>query len=121
MSDVKEILVLHTQSALNTLAGKEALDLALIFGAYEQKVTVVFYQAGVFQAIAHQNPEAAGQKDYLSSIKVLDIYDIDQVYACEESLQQFGIKDKALIEGVRSLPQSQILALKQAADHVYII
>jgi len=121
MSQVKNILVIHTATTLNTLAGKEALDLSLIFGAYEQNVSVLFYQAGVFQTLAHQVPERVGQKDYLTAFKTLDIYDIDNVFVCKDSLEQFGVSDAELIAGISPLSKTDILTLKQDADHVYII
>lgn len=117
----KSILIIHTQSALNTLAGKEALDLSLIFGSYEQNVRILFAFEGVSQTLAHQNPEAIGQKDYLSTIKLLDIYDIEQVYACADSLQQFGFQDAELQTGIEQISAENIAILKQKSDHIYVI
>lgn len=117
----KTILILHTQTALNSLAGKEALDLSLIFGSYEQNVRVVFCHQGVTQALAHQNPEALAQKDYLSTLKLLDIYDIEQVYACATSLEKMGFETSELIDGIEAISPSKIEILKQKADHVYVI
>ena len=65
---MKNILVIHNQSAMNTLSGKEALDFSLIFGSYEEVVTVLFYGEGATQALAHQDPELIKQKDYLSEL-----------------------------------------------------
>ena len=121
MMTPKKLLVIHTKSALNSLDGKEALDLSLIFGAYEQEVTVVFYQEGVFQTLAHQVPEKIGQKDYLTAFKTLDIYDIEQVFVCQKSLEKFGLSGKELITDIEPVSHSQLLALKANADHIYII
>ena len=118
---MKKILVIHTQSALNTLAGKEALDFSLIFGSYEQDVSVLFYQQGVTQVLAHQDPELVGQKDYLSTIKALDIYDIEQVFACQQSLQQLSLDQHELLPGVTGIGIEQMTLLKQQADHIYVI
>lgn len=117
----KNILIIHTLSALNTLQGKEALDLSLIFGAYEQDVSVLFYQQGVTQALAHQTPEVIDQKDYLSTIKALGIYDIDHVFACETSLNQYGYCQNELITGVQKVSLSDIKRLKSNADHIFVI
>lgn len=119
--NVKNILVIHTLPSFNDLQGKEALDLSLIFGSYEQSVKVMFLGQGVFQTLAHQDPESIGQKDYLSTIKALEIYDIEEVYACRASLQQYGFDQHELIDGVQLASQQQLNALKQAADHVYVI
>lgn len=118
---MKKILVIHTKSALNTLSGKEALDLSLIFGAYEQEVSVLFYQHGVSQAVAHQDPELIKQKDYLSTIKALDIYDIDQVFVSESCLQELHMDSLELQPDVSKIDLTQIQQLKQNADHIYVL
>ena len=118
---MKNILVLHTHSGLNSLAGKEALDLSLIFGSYEQNVSVLFYDLGVTQALAHQDPELISQKDYLSTIKALDIYDIEQVYACQQSLIKLSLDSHELIDGIEQASSEKITQLKQQADHIYVI
>ncbi|MDC2891479.1 hypothetical protein [Psychrosphaera algicola] len=53
---INDILIIHTQSALNALAGKEALDLSLIFGAFDQRVSVLFLGLGVTQCLIEQTP-----------------------------------------------------------------
>jgi len=121
MNNIKNILVIHTSSALNSFEGKEALDISLIFGAYEQNVSVLFYQQGVFQTLAKQNPESLGHKDYLSSIKSLDIYDVEQVYACQQSLKQYGFDESKLINNVERASMDTIDQLKSNADHIFII
>ena len=121
MNQVKNILIIHTTSALNTLDGKEALDMSLIFGSYEQNVSALFYQQGVFQALGKQNPESLGQKDYLSTIKILDIYDVEQVYACQQSLKSFGYDEAELIDNIERASADTINQLKSNADHIIII
>ena len=117
----KNILIIHTQSSLNTLQGKEALDLSLIFGAYEQEVSVLFYQQGVTQTLAIQTPELIGQKDYLSTIKALGIYEIDHVFACDTSLKEYGFSQNELITGIEKISLPDIKQLKSNADHIFVI
>jgi tRNA 2-thiouridine synthesizing protein C len=116
----KRCLVIHTQSSFNSLQGKEALDVSLILGSYEQDVTVVFMQHGVFQTLAHQDPESIKQKDYVSTIKALDIYDIEQVYVHEDSLNEFGLQDNERLPNVETIDSQKLRALKNAAQHVFI-
>ncbi len=118
---MKNILVIHNQSAMNTLSGKEALDFSLIFGSYEQDVTVLFYGEGATQALAHQDPELIKQKDYLSTIKALDIYDIEKVYVCQSSLAELSLEQHELIADITPINVDKITELKQQADHIYVI
>lgn len=118
---MKQILVINTQSSLNDLSGKEGLDLALIFGAFEQDVTMVFTGGACTQVIANQSPESINQKDYLSTIKALGIYDIENVYVSSAALEKYQLSEKPLIEGVQIASQNDLNEMKQTANHVYII
>ena len=119
--NTKSVLVIHTSSSFNDLAGKEALDISLILGSYEQNVSVVFYQHGVFQTLAHQDPESIRQKDYISTIKALDIYDIENVYAHVASLKEYGLETSELLPNVDIIDDDALLVLKHKADHVIVI
>lgn len=116
----KRILVIHTKPSFNALDGKEALDLSLILGSYEQDVAVVFMHHGVFQTLAHQDPESIRQKDYLSTIKALDIYDIDKVYVFEPSLKEFGLLDNDRLANIEVIHHEGMLALKNNAEQVFV-
>ncbi|GAA0296987.1 sulfurtransferase complex subunit TusC [Psychrosphaera haliotis] len=119
--NIKSILIIHTQPAFNDLQGKEALDLSLILGSYEQDVSVVFYQQGVFQTLAHQDPESFSQKDYTSTIKALDIYDIEKVYVHTNSLVKYGLENNERLSNVLPIEHTDFLALKNNVDHVFVI
>lgn len=118
---MKNILVIHCGSSLNDLQGKEALDLSLIFGAYEQNVSVLFYHNGVTQTLHHQDPELINQKDYFASIKILDIYDIEQVFVCQNSLTNLGLEQHELLDGIEKVSVEKIAQIKQQADHIYVV
>ncbi len=117
----KKVLVIHTQPSFNNLAGKEALDLSLILGSYEQDVSVVFYGQGVFQTLAHQDAESILQKDYISTIKALDIYDIENVYVDTNSLESYGLKNSERLNNVKCLNRQEFLSLKDNAEIVFTI
>lgn len=118
---MKNVLVISTQPALNSLNGKDALDLALIFGAFEQNVTMVFMGLGVTQTLSKQTPELISQKDYLATIKALELYDIEQVYSVKEDLVSLGLDAKPLLPSISKINLHSLAQLKQQADHILII
>lgn len=96
-------------------AGKDALDLALLFGSYEQQISLFFIGDGVYHLLQNQTPEKIGAKDYISTYKALAFYDIENVYVCKESLNQRG-----LLSNENILADAQILdknALTNALNH----
>lgn len=116
MSKMKKIAIINSQSPFNTPTGRESLDLALIFGAFEQAVTVIFIEDGVYQLLDGQNPEAVDTKDYLSTMKAFDLYDIEQVVACREDIDSRGVSKLSM--DVEVLGNDQIGQLLDTFDHV---
>ena len=89
---MKKIAIVNTQSSFNLPTPRESLDLALIFGAFEQQVTVFFINDGVYQLMGDQQPEIIERKDYLSTMKALQLYDIEHIVGCEEDMVERGVQ-----------------------------
>lgn len=117
----KKILIVHTQSALNSLAGKETLDLSLIFAAYDQTVEVLFIGDGVTQCLSSQQPERLQHKDYLSTFKLLEMYEVEGTYVCQQSIEKLGIDASRIAPPFSVVDNTRLSQLKQQADHVMVI
>ena len=109
----KTIAIVNSKAPYRDNAGKDALDLALIFGSFEQSISVFFHGEGVWQLQA-QSPELVQQKNYLKTFAAFEFYDIENVYVCQASLQERGINELAL-EHVKILPQPQFS--EQLSNH----
>lgn len=84
--------------------GKEALDLALILGSFEQNVALFFQGNGVYQLVQNQALEQINQKDYLATFAALPFYDVEQIFICQEDIAQRKINTEQL------LPHAEILS-----------
>lgn len=74
-------------------AGREGLDALLATSALTEEIGVFFIGDGVFQLLAGQQPQAVLARDYISTFKVLPLYDIETFYVCAASLQARGLKE----------------------------
>lgn len=83
----KKYAIINTSSTFDDIKGKEALDAALILGSYEMEIGLFFIGDGVYQTLPHDS-KMIKAKDYVSTFKALEFYDIEAIYVCEESLQQ---------------------------------
>ena len=99
----KSVAIINTNAPLSKANAKDALDVALIFGSYEQSVSLYFQGDGVYQLIAEQQPEKVQQKDFLKTFAALEFYDIENIYVCHHSLIQRGLADNFSIENVQIL------------------
>lgn len=84
----KSIAIINAKAPLAKPDGKEALDIALIFGSFEQKVSLFFHGDGVWQLMNNQSPSLIHVKDYLKTFAALEFYDIEHIYVCEASLSK---------------------------------
>ena len=99
----KSIAILNANAPLSKANAKDALDVALIFGSYEQAVSLYIQGDGVYQLIAHQQPEKVQQKDFLKTFAALEFYDIENIYVCHHSLIQRGLAENFSIKNVQIL------------------
>jgi len=90
----KLIAVINSRAPYSSTSGKDALDVALIFGSYEQEVSLFFHGDGVFQLIEKQNSMLIQLKDYLKTFSAFEFYDIEKIYVCQKSLQNRCLTDK---------------------------
>jgi tRNA 2-thiouridine synthesizing protein C len=108
MSQAKKSLAIVNASAPFSAANaKDSLDVALIFGSYEQAISLYFQGDGVYQLIAKQQPEFIQQKDFLKTLAALEFYDIENIYVCQHSLTQRGLANYFSIENVAVLDRAE--------------
>ncbi|MCO6561194.1 MAG: DsrE family protein, partial [Gilliamella sp.] len=58
---------------------------------------------GVFHLLPNQQPDRILMRDYIATLNMLELYDIDDVYVCESSL-----KSRKLIQISRNIPSKVI-------------
>jgi tRNA 2-thiouridine synthesizing protein C len=103
----KSVAILNASAPLSIANAKDSLDIALIFGSYEQAISLYFQGEGVYQLIPNQQPELIQQKDFLKTLAALEFYDIDNIYVCRHSLIQRGLADIFSIDNLQVLNQDE--------------
>ncbi|SEG72867.1 sulfurtransferase complex subunit TusC [Vibrio hangzhouensis] len=97
-----------------TARGREGLDALLATSAFTEDIKVFFVGAGVNQLRLNQDSEAVLSRDYVSAFKLMDLYDLEQVYVCEASLSRYQLSTSQLIADVQVLsPESLASELSQ--------
>lgn len=88
---MKRVAFLFTSAPHGSAAGREGLDALLATSALTEDIGVFFLSDGVMQILAGQNPEKILARNYISTFKVLPLYDIEQCWVCAQSLRERGI------------------------------
>ncbi len=103
-------LGIHTQ---------EMLDIILTTAAFDQSVSLLLLDDGVFLLKKNQHPESVGMKDTAAIFMALEIYDVNDIYTETESLQERGLEANDLCLPVQNLHRKEIAGLLKRFDVVF--
>ncbi len=84
---MKRICIVQRSTPYQSLQAREALDAALMVSAFDQTLSLVFFDGGVYQLLAQNTPENYHLKNVAASLAALDLYDVREVLVEQESLQ----------------------------------
>lgn len=95
---------------------QEMLDIILTTAAFDQPVSILLLDDGVFQLKKDQKPQYAGLKDTAAIFHALEIYDVKELYTEVESLQERGLKPGNLCLPVQETYRKDIAELMNQFD-----
>lgn len=89
--NVKKFCYINRKAPYGTIYAWESLEVMLIGAAFEQDVTLIFMDDGVFQLVKGMDTKAAGMKDFSKTYAALGDYDVNKIYVDRESLEKRGL------------------------------
>ncbi len=99
-----------------TIFEQEAIEAMVMFGAYEQDISVVFVDDGVLSLKKGQDPSLLGKKNFSMTYMILkDDFEISHIYVEKESLAERGMSESDLITEVEILDRN---ALRQKMNEM---
>ncbi len=115
---VKRFLYVNRKAPYGTIYALETLETVLIAAAFEQDVSVVFMDDGVFQLKKEQNTTELGMKNFSPTFRALEGYDVEKLYVEKESMEARGLTEDDLVVPVEVLSSSDLQDLMDAQDVV---
>lgn len=88
--------------------GREGLDALLAASAYIDNISVFFIGEGVAQLVADQNSQAIYSRNYSVAFKLMDLYEIENIYLCSDSLIDNGLANIELVIDAETLDSEQL-------------
>lgn len=117
--DKKSLLIVLRQAPYGGQAARESLDAILTAAAFEQPLSLLFIDDGVYQLLADQQPQQIEAKNLAATLPVLPMYDVEHIYADEHSLQQRQIDSVDCLLPVKPLTLPAVQKL--FAEHEVIL
>jgi len=93
----KKIGIINRQSPLGSTTARESLDLTLALSAFNESLSVFFIGDGVYQLVGQHDANLVLQKNFQPMLQMLALYDVEQIYVCEQSLQERGFSLDQLV------------------------
>lgn len=87
---------------------REGLDVALVAAAFGQPVDLLFLGHGIIALLDEQGSPAPGLKATRPTMDMLEMYDIEQLWTTEESLEALSLSRVDLRDNVQFV-QSQAM------------
>lgn len=115
---VKKFAFINRKAPYGTIYALESLEVVLISAAFDQDVSLVFADDGVYQLKKGQATKAVGMKNFSPTYRALEGYDIEKLFVEKESMEARGLTTDDLIVDVEVLDAAQMAALLGEQDVV---
>ena len=115
---MKKFMFVNRKAPYGTIYALESLEVVLIAATFDQDVSLVFVDDGVFELVKGQDTRGIGIKNHAKTYRALEGYDVEKLYVERESLESRGLSEDDLIVDVEVLPSTEMAALMAAQDVV---
>jgi tRNA 2-thiouridine synthesizing protein C len=115
---LKKFMFVNRKPPYGTIYALESLEVVLIAATFDQDVSLVFVDDGVYELLKGQNTKAAGIKNFSPTYRALDGYDVEKLYVERESLEARGLSPDDLVVPVEVLSSAEMADLMAEQDVV---
>jgi tRNA 2-thiouridine synthesizing protein C len=115
---VKKFMFVNRKAPYGTIYALESLEVVLITATFDQDVSLVFIDDGVYELAKGQQTKGIGIKNFSPSYRALEGYDIEKLYVDQASLTQRGLTEADLLVPVEVLDDQQMGELMAQQDVV---
>jgi tRNA 2-thiouridine synthesizing protein C len=115
---VKRFLCVNRKAPYGTIYALESLEMVLIAAAFDQDVTMVFVDDGVYQLTRNQDTKDINMKNFSPTYRALDDYDVEKLYVEKESMEARGLTPDDLIVPVQMVSADELRDIMDRQDVV---
>jgi len=113
---VKKFMYVNRRAPHGSVYAQESLEVVLVGAAFDQDVSVVFLDDGVYQIKKDQDTSAIETKNFSKTFRVLEMYDVEKLYVEKESMQARGLTEDDLNVPVEIKTSEEIGRLMEEQD-----
>ena len=113
---VKKFMYVNRRAPHGTIYAQESLEVVLIGAAFDQDVSLVFMDDGVFQIKKDQDTGPIETKNFSKTFRALEMYDVEKLYVEKESMEARGMTEDDLNVPVEVMTSEEIGRLMDEQD-----
>jgi tRNA 2-thiouridine synthesizing protein C len=113
---VKKFMYVNRRAPHGTIYAQESLEVVLIGAAFDQDVSLVFVDDGVYQIRKDQDTDAIETKNFSKTFRALEMYDVEKLYVEKESMEARGMTEDDLNVPVEVKTSAEIGQLMEEQD-----
>jgi tRNA 2-thiouridine synthesizing protein C len=113
---VKKFMFVNRRAPYGSIYALEGLETVLISAAFDQDVSMVFIDDGVYDLIKGQQTKAIEVKNFSPTYRALEGYDIEKLYVERESMAARGLTEESLVVPVEVLGAEELGELMEQQD-----
>lgn len=113
---VKKFMFVNRKAPYGTVYALESLEVVLISAAFDQDVSLVFMDDGVYQIKKGQDSKGIGMKNFSPTYRALEGYDIEKLFVEKESMESRGLTAEDMIVPVEVLSKDELTSLMEEQD-----
>ena len=118
MDTKKSVLIINRSAPYGSSNAKESIDVALTCSIFEMPISLLFMDAGIYQLLKQQDGKRVEQKNLASILSSLPMYDIENLYVSQDTLNEYALQLDELCLPVEVLSSKEIADLVNQHDTV---
>ncbi len=116
---IKKCLYVNRRAPYGTSYALEAIDMVLIGSAFDQDISLLFIDDGLFQLKKGQDTADVEIKNHSPAYRAFEMYDVEKIYVSKEAMAARGLKRADLLVDVELLSDSRIKELMDEHDIIF--
>ncbi len=114
----KKFIYINRRAPHGTVYALESLETVLIGAAFDQDVSMLFIDDGVYQLKKDQSTDSIEFKNFSKAFRALEMYDVEKLFVEAESLQERGLSEDDLLVDVELVKRDEVKDLIDQQDVV---
>lgn len=116
---IKKFMYVNRKAPYGTIYALESLEVVLIAAAFDQDVSLVFMDDGVYQLKKGHQTKGIEMKSFQPTYRALEDYDITKLYVEREALQVRNLTAEDMCVPVEVLGRTEIGRLMEQQDVIF--